>query len=75
MYIGSIQRFGQKDGCATIFLQRVAQKTSSLVCTQGAIVVVHDLKGQLAATEFTSFGFDPRFQKILAGPEPTTSYK
>jgi hypothetical protein len=56
-------------------LQRVAHKTGSLVCTQGAIVVVHDLKGQLAATEFTSFGFDPRFQKILAGPEPTTSYK
>ena len=57
MCIGSIQRFGQKDGCTTIFVQRVAHKTGSLVCTQGAIVVVHDFKGQLAATEFTSFGF------------------
>jgi hypothetical protein len=53
-----MQRFGQKDGYACIFLQRVADKTGSLVCTQGAIVIVHDLKSQLAATEFTSFGFD-----------------
>src|SRR4030095_16631667 len=56
--IGSMQRFGQKDCGACIFLQRVAHKTRSLVCTQRAIVIVHDLKGQLAATEFTGFAFN-----------------
>src|SRR4030095_5536706 len=56
--IGSIQQFGQKDCGACIFLQRVAHKTRSLVCTQRAIVIIHDLKGQLAATEFTGFAFN-----------------
>src|ERR1043166_2444346 len=56
--IGSMQRFGQKDCGACIFLQRVAHKTRSLVCTQRAIVIIHDLKGQLAATEFTGFAFN-----------------
>src|SRR5215475_15650445 len=58
MRIGSVQRFGQKNRRACIFLERVAYKTGSLVCTQCAIVVVHDLKRQLAATEFTGFHFD-----------------
>src|SRR6476620_5177092 len=50
MRIGSMQRFGQKDGCACVFLQRVAHKARRLVCTDGAIIIAHDLKGQLAAT-------------------------
>src|SRR5215831_13158979 len=58
MRIGSVQRFGQKNRRACIFLKRVAHKTGSLVCTQCAIVVIHDLKRQLAATEFTGFHFD-----------------
>jgi hypothetical protein len=48
--IGSMQQFGQKDGCACVFLQRVAHKAGRLVCAKGAIIIVHDLKGQFAAT-------------------------
>src|SRR5262245_16578142 len=56
--IGSVQRFRQKDCAACIFLQRVTRKTGSLVCTQRSLVIIHDFKSQLAATEFTGFAFD-----------------
>src|SRR5947207_15497606 len=56
MRIGSMQWFRQKNRRACTFLERVAQKTRSLICAQRAIIVVHDLKRQPAATEFTSFG-------------------
>jgi hypothetical protein len=42
--IGSMQRFGQKNRPARIFLQRITHKTGSLICTQSSMIVIHDLK-------------------------------